>query len=181
MTSNGRLILALDGEGDGRIDAAAHLVDGLVQGQALNFHAIDFGDEIIGHDAGLGGGRIVDRSHDLDKAVFHGDFDAEAAEFALGLDAHVLKALGIHVAGMGIERGEHAIDGRLDHLGFVGVLDIVGADAVEHVTEKIELLIGIGIGGGDCRAEGMPEHGCRDGPCQHQTERPNALLCQFHF
>ena len=48
----------------------------------------------FGHDAGLGGGRVVDRRHHLDQAFFHRDFDAEPAELAAGLDLHVAEALG---------------------------------------------------------------------------------------
>ncbi len=38
-------------------------------------------------------GRLVDRRHDLDQAVLHGDLDAEAAELAAGLHLHVAEAL----------------------------------------------------------------------------------------
>ena len=66
---------------------------------------VELGDDVVGQDAGLGSRRIVDRRHHLDQAVFHRDFDAEAAEFAAGLHLHVAEALGVHVAGMRIESG----------------------------------------------------------------------------
>ena len=97
-------------------------------------------------DAGLGGRRIVDGRDDLEDVVLHRDLDAEAAELALGLDLHVLEALGVHVARMRIERGEHAVDGRFDQLAVVGLLDIVGAHALEHVAEQVELLVSVGDG-----------------------------------
>src|SRR5206468_12549173 len=69
-----------------------------------------------------------DRRHDLDQAFLHRDFDAEAAEFTARGDLHVAEALGVHVARMRIEPGQHAVDRRFDELGVVGLLDVVGAD-----------------------------------------------------
>src|SRR6516165_8443742 len=50
---------------------------------------VEMGDDVVGHDAGLGCRRVVDWGDDLDQAVLHGDLDAEAAEFAPGLHLHV--------------------------------------------------------------------------------------------
>ena len=102
-------------------------------------------------DAGLGGGRFVDRRHHLDEAVFHGDLDAEPAELAAGLHLHVAEALRIHVAGMRIKPGEHAVDRGFDQLAVVRLLDVIGAHALENIAEQIELAIGIrrrGFGAG---------------------------------
>ncbi len=50
---------------------------------------------------------------------------------------------------MRIERGHHAVDGAFDQAGVVGLLDIVGADALENLAEQIELGIGVaGVRGG---------------------------------
>ena len=143
-----RLVLALahDGELDLGIHRAAHLLDRLVQGEALHLLAVELRDDVVGHDAGLGGGRLVDRRHHLDQAVFHGDLDAEPAEFAAGLHLHVPEALRIHVAGMRVEPGQHAVDRVLDQLAVVRLLDVVGAHALEHVAEQIELPVGVGGG-----------------------------------
>ena len=54
------------------------------------------------------------------------------------------KLFGVHVARMRIEPGEHAVDRRLDQLGVVRLLDVVGAHALEHVAEQIELPVGVG-------------------------------------
>ena len=53
----------------------------------------------------------------LDHAVLHRDFDAEPAEFAAGLHLHVAEMLRIEIGRMRIERGQHAVDRRLDQLG----------------------------------------------------------------
>src|SRR5207302_816749 len=79
----------------------------------------------------------------LDQAFLHGDFDTEAAELAAGLHLHVAEALRIHVAGMGIEAGQHAVDRGFDQLAVVGLLDVIGAHPFEHVAEKAELAIGV--------------------------------------
>ena len=150
-----RLVLALahDGELDLGVHRAAHLLDGLIEGQALHLLAVELGDDVVRHDAGLGGGRLVDRGHDLDEAVFHRDFDAEPAEFAAGLHLHVAEALGVHVARMRIEPGEHAVDRSFDQLAVVRLLDIFGAHPLEHVAEQVELPVGVGRGRLGARAE----------------------------
>jgi hypothetical protein len=88
--------------------------------EALHRLVVEMGDDVVGHDAGLGGRRVVDRRHDLDQAVFHGDLDAEAAELAARLHLHVAEALGVHVARMRVEPGEHAVDRRFDQLASSG-------------------------------------------------------------
>ena len=140
-----RLVIALahDGKLDLGVHRSAHFLDCLIQGEALHLLAVELGDDVVGHDAGLGGGRLVDRRHHLDQAVFHGDLDAEPAEFAAGLHLHVAEAFRIHVARMRIEPGQHAVDRGLDQLLIVRLLDVVGAHALEHVAEQIELPIGV--------------------------------------
>src|SRR5262249_15957320 len=103
-------------------------------------------DDVVGHDAGLGRRRLVDPGHDLDQAGLHGDLDAEPAELAPGLHLHVAEALGIHVARMRIEPGQHAVDRRFDELAVIGFFHVVGAHALEYVAEQAELAIGVGGG-----------------------------------
>ena len=59
--------LAQDGEGDRRVDRAAHLLDGLLERQALHLLAVEVRDEVAGLDAGAGGGRAVHRRDHLDE------------------------------------------------------------------------------------------------------------------
>jgi hypothetical protein len=61
--------------------------------RALHLFTVELRDDVVGQHAGLGGGRLVDRRHDLDQAFFHRDLDAEAAELAAGLHLHVAEAL----------------------------------------------------------------------------------------
>ena len=49
---------------------------------------------------------------------------------------------------MRIKRGDHAVDRALDQLGVVGLLDVVGPDALEHLAKQIEVRIGVGTGHG---------------------------------
>ena len=109
-------------------DLAAHLLDRLVERQAHDRLAVERGDEVARLQAGFGGGRAVHRRHHLDQAVFHRDFDAKAAELALGLDLHVAEVFLVQVARMRIERGQHAVDRGLDQLLVVRRLDVVVAD-----------------------------------------------------
>ena len=91
----------------------------------------------------MGGGRIVDGRHDLDVSGFHGDFDAEAAELAFGLLLHLLETFRRHIAGVGIKRGEHAVDGVLDQVLIRDRLDVILAYPFEHIAEQLEVLIRI--------------------------------------
>ncbi len=134
-----RMVSMIDG-----IGRAAHLLDGFAERQALHLLAVELGDDVAGQDAGLVGRRVVDRRDHLDELVLHGDLDAEPEELAAGLHLHVLIVFGVQVARMRIERGQHAVDRRLDQICVIGLLDIVGADALEHVAEQIELPVGVG-------------------------------------
>src|SRR6266446_3408306 len=140
------LPLAHDLELDLGVLRPAHLLDRLVEGEPLHRLVIEVRDDVVGHDPGLGCRRVVDRGDDLDQAILHGDFDAEAAELAPGLHLHVAEALGIHVARMRIEPGQHAVDRRFDQLAVVGLFHVVGAHALEHIAEQAELAIGVGGG-----------------------------------
>src|SRR6516225_7375681 len=143
-----RLVLALahDLELDLGVFRAAHLLDRLIEGEPLHRLVVEVRDDVVSHDAGLGRRRLVDRGHDLNQPVLHGDLDAEAAELAPGLHLHVAEAFGIHVARMRIEPGQHAVDRRFDQLAVVGFFHVVGPHALEHVAEQAELAIGVGGG-----------------------------------
>src|ERR1700704_4022757 len=135
--------LAHDLEADLGVDLAAHLFDGLIEGEALDGFVVEMGDDVAGANARLGGRSLVDRRHDLDQALFLRDLDAQPAELAARLDLPVAEALRVHVARMRIEPVEHPVDGRLDQLGVVRLFDIVRAHPFEDVAEQTELAVGI--------------------------------------
>ena len=139
--------LAHDGERDRRIDRPAHLLHRLLQGEAENLLLVEMGDEIAAHQAGARGGGILDRRDHLDDAILHRDLDAEAAEFAAGLHLHVAEMLRVEIGRMRVERGQHAVDRRLDQLGIVGLLDIVRAHALQDLAEQVELAVNLRVGG----------------------------------
>ena len=138
---------AHDLELDGIVDRAAHFVDRLVESHSLGRHAVDRRDDISREDASFGRRRVVDGRHDLEQAVLLSHFDAESAEFAFRLDLHVLERFGVHVARVRIERGQHAIDRSLDHLGVIGLLDVIVAHLVEDVAKQVQLPVSVGRGG----------------------------------
>ena len=140
-------LAAQHGQRDIGVHRAAHLVDRLIQRHALHALAVDGDDQIGRHDAGARGGRVVDRGHDFHDAVFLRHLDAEAAELAARLHLHVAEALGVHVARMRIERGQHAVDRRFHQLLVLRLLDIIRANLLEDVAEQVEAAIGVGNGG----------------------------------
>ena len=131
-----------DGQLDRRVDHAAHLVDRLAQRKPADLLAVDLGDQVSGKNAGAGGRGLVDRRDDLDQLVLHRDLDAEAAELSLGLDAHVLRGLGIEIGRMRIERRQHPVDGAFDQRLLLGRRHILRAHTLEDVAEDRELLVG---------------------------------------
>src|SRR3546814_13635424 len=76
--------------------------------------------------AGTMGRGIVDWRDNLDEAILHGDLDTKAAELALGLHPHVAEGFGIEVAGVRVERREHALDGKLDQVLVADLFHVVG-------------------------------------------------------
>jgi hypothetical protein len=84
----------------------------------------------------------VDGRDNFHKAVFGGDFDAEAAEFTAGLHLHVFEIARVHITGMRIEMRDHAVDRGIDQFFIFHFADVIRADAFERVAEKIELTIG---------------------------------------
>ena len=100
-------------------DRPAHHFDRLVQRQAAGrFRRSTWVMKSPAWIPASAAGRAVHRRDDLDEALFLGDLDPEAAEFAAGLHLHVVEVLRRQVAGMRVERGEHAVDRGLDQ--FVG-------------------------------------------------------------
>jgi hypothetical protein len=94
---------AHDGEDDVGAGLAAHFLDCVVQGHALDRGVVQFDHQIAAFDARLECGRVFDRGDDLDEAIFHADFDAQAAKFALGANLEFLEGFVIQIGGMRVE------------------------------------------------------------------------------
>src|SRR6185437_16846790 len=103
--------------------------------------------------------------------VFHRDLDAEAAELAMRGLLHVAPGRFVHVTGMRVEGGDHAVDGALDQFDVVRLFDVVGPDPLEHAAEQVELRVSVGAGGGLGGRD--PEIGLRAG-----NEKGQAGACQ---
>ena len=88
------------------------------------------------------GGRIFNWRDYLDQAVFHADFNAQAAKFALGTLAQFLEGGRIEIGGMRIESAQHAVDGRGDQLLVGDWFYIVALDAPEHIGKSTQFLDG---------------------------------------
>ena len=51
---------------------------------------------------------------------------------------------------MRVEGRQHAVDRSLDQGMVVDIVDIVGADPLEHAEEGLEFLLRIGLRGSEC-------------------------------
>jgi hypothetical protein len=134
-----------EGQHEVRVDGTAHLFDRFGERQAKHRISIQMADQVARLHAGTEGRRVVDGRNHLDQAVFHGDLDAQAPEFALGLNAHVLKGLGVQIARMGIQVGQHAADGGFNQLLVRDFLHIIGTHPLEDVPEQLELPVCLGF------------------------------------
>ena len=132
--------------------------------------AVDAGDAVARLDAGLGGGRSVDGRDHFDQPVFLRHFDADAAELTLGGDLHVVIGLGVHIARMRIEAGDHALDRGVDQFAVLHRAHIIGAHPLEGVGEQIEALIGAHVAGAfrfrqDTQRDAKSGHGAKRHKC----------------
>src|SRR5690606_27622073 len=128
-----------------RVDRAAHLFDSLLERQPDDLLIVEMRDQVVGLDACPLSRRAVDGCDHLDHAVLHRDLDAEAAELTPRLHLHVAEMLRAEISRMRVERRQHAVDRRLDELGVVRLLDIVGTNALQHVAEQVELPVNLRI------------------------------------
>ena len=80
---------------------------------------------------------------------------------------------------MRVQRAEHAVNGGLDQLTFVDLLDILGADPFKDVPEKVKLLIDIGVAGGFLRQQRSGHlRGCNHtGQCSANSGHDEFLHC----
>ena len=119
-----------------RIGFAPHALDGIVQAHALHIGFVELDDQVARLEARAPGRCILDRCDDLDEAIFHSDFDAQAAEFPLGADLQIPERLDVQIGGVRIQARKHAVDGFGDQLLVVDRFDIVVLDATEDLGER---------------------------------------------
>ena len=127
---------------------AAQLVDRLRHGDVAGVLALDFHDAVARHDAGLVGRGILHRGEHGEVAVLNVDVHADTAELAFGI-VHEMRIPGRrHELAVRVEHADHAPQ-RAVHEVLVRQLvaiDVILADALEHVDEQVE--VGVGIVGG---------------------------------
>ena len=128
-----------DGQRDLGARLAAHFLHRVGQRQAAHRGVVDLDDQVAALDAGLLRRGVLDGRHHLDQAVLGADFDAEAAEFALSAFLEFLERFRIHVVGVRVQAGQHALDGRGDQLLVFHRVDVVLLDAAKHFGEGAQL------------------------------------------
>ena len=149
-----------DGQANAGARRAAHPLDRLVERAAVEQPAVDMGDEVAGLDAGAVGRGVAGRRDHLDRAVLHGDGQAEAAIIALGGRHQAVEPALVQIGGMRIEAVEHAVDRAADQGRVVDLVDIFRLHPLQHGHERVDLAIGIDIDLGERGAGGRNE---RDG------------------
>ena len=132
-----------DGQPDRGAGRAAHLLDRLGDGEPPRRFAVDRHDHVAGPDARLLGRRAGDHPLDSRPLAARDDRDPDIADLALAQRPQGEIGFAAHVAGMGVERGDHRYQRRLDQLGFVRLLDISAADEFENRAEAAELTVGV--------------------------------------
>ena len=111
----------------------------LHEGDVLGGGAVDLEDLIPGLEAGLVGGGAFDGGDHGEDAVLQGDFDADAAELALGFNLQFFEFLGSHEGGMGVQGAHRALQGAINQvLGGLG-LRIMLLDEGQGLGEDFEL------------------------------------------
>jgi hypothetical protein len=137
--------LVTPGADDAQLDVgsgrALHLLDGLVEAQAVEKLAVDVGDIVAGLDPGAPCGRVLHRGDDLHRAVLDADRDPEAAVIAVGRGLQHIEVGRLDEARMWVERGEHAVDRALDERMVVDLVDILGFHPLVDAHERLELLV----------------------------------------
>ena len=131
---------AKDHQIDFGADFPAHQLYGFAQGQPFYKGIVDFEDQVARENAGVAGGRVIHRGDHFDKAVFHGDFDAQAAEFAGGGHLQVVKLVRGQVVGVRVQIVEHAADGGFQQFTVIHVFNVGRTDAFHDLGKGAQLV-----------------------------------------
>ena len=171
LSRPGRTIVSLIGVPG----VAAHLLDRLVEIEAVDQLTVDVGDVIAGLDPCAPCGRVLGRSDDLHRTVLDRNGEAKAAVIPVGRGLELVEVGRFDVARMRIQRGEHAVDCALDQRLVVDLVDIIRLDALIDAHELLELLVIRGVGG----SEGAGRHG-NQGERSDERERRKQFADHFH-
>ena len=109
----------------------------LVDRNALGTVALDFHDPVAGHQSGPVGGRADQGAEDLQHAAVDGDLDPDPAELALYAAAEAIDLFRGDVRGVGVELVQYALDGGLDQLAAVDLLDVIPFHLVHRVDQEL--------------------------------------------
>jgi hypothetical protein len=136
------LVFAAAGNGERDLAAglATHALDRLVKRHIAHRDVIDTRDQVARLDAGLVRRGVFDRRHHLDVAVFAGHFDPHADEPALHRFLHFTEGFLVEVAGMGVERGDHAADGFGQEFLVLDRFDIIGLDQAIDIGQLAQFV-----------------------------------------
>ncbi|MBS1239239.1 MAG: hypothetical protein H6R38_557 [Deltaproteobacteria bacterium] len=75
------------------------------------------------------------------------NLDADAGEFALGVDLQVLEGVGRQQGGVGIQPLEHALDGLLDEVLGLDLIHVVLLDQLDDIGEDLQLVVQVVLAG----------------------------------
>ena len=130
-------VFAENGQCNFGVRLAAHALDRFVERQAAHRGVVDFGDQVVGLQAGAERWRTFDWRNHLYQAVFLRNFDADPDKAPGRAFAELLERLLVKVLRMRVEPGDHAGDGIGDQFLFVDRFHVVALDHAEHGGELL--------------------------------------------
>ena len=140
---------------------SAQLIDRILQGHAIGRMAVDAQNDVAWLEAGARRRRVVDRRDDLGMALVARQLGADAGELAMAVGEHLAVFVLVHIVGMRIEPGEHALEAVLHQMIVIDRLDIARMDAIHHAAVKRQ----IGIAGCRHRRAAANEREKKRRPC----------------
>ena len=69
--------------------------------------------------------------------------DADAGEFAVGVDLKLFQRIGRQQGRMGIKAVDHPLDGRLDHFLGIHLIHVVFLDEFDHIGKELQPFVGL--------------------------------------
>jgi hypothetical protein len=124
----GRCGAAQEGDPDDRPGGAADALDHLAEIKSVDGFAIDALDRVARSNSGARGRRIVDRCDHLDASAIARELRADAAEFTARVRGELAILLHVHIGGVRVEAGHHALQGIFHELIIRHVPDVAVVD-----------------------------------------------------